>query len=121
MVEINTPDVDPSAGLVELSANYVDESSRIATTCTASTANRFVVTGNSGLPLSPFEPIRGWYNTTPISLPRMVEDSKRGNTHSPQPPLVEVTRWEINQKGEVILVANAANGSNWSKTAGCGG
>ncbi|HLO51126.1 MAG TPA: filamentous hemagglutinin, partial [Kamptonema sp.] len=120
-VEINTPDVDPSSGLVEVSANYVDENSRIATTCTANTGNSFVITGNSGLPLSPYDPLRVWYKTTSILSPSAVEDLRRENTNSPQSPLVEVTRWEVTQKGEVVLVANAANGSDWSKVAGCGG
>ncbi|MFB2923876.1 filamentous hemagglutinin N-terminal domain-containing protein [Aerosakkonema funiforme] len=122
-VEINTPDVDPSAGLVELPGDYVDASSSIATACTAKTGNRFTITGSSGLPLSPFDPLRGWYITTQVSSGKPVQGHRSGNSYSPQSPIVEATRWEINQKGELQLVANGSDlsaGTAWRRVAECG-
>jgi filamentous hemagglutinin family protein len=59
-ININTLDVDPSKGLVELPVNLVDASSQIATDCGVQTGQRssFVATGRGGLPLNPSEPLR---------------------------------------------------------------
>lgn len=59
-IELNTPDVDPSRGLVELPVNLVDASQQIAQGCTPrrGQSNSFVVTGRGGMPLSPSEPLR---------------------------------------------------------------
>ncbi len=62
-VELNTPDVDPSQGLVALPEEVVDISGLIAQGCSASggTAgkgeSKFVVTGRGGLPPSPRETV----------------------------------------------------------------
>ncbi len=110
-VEINTPDVDPSSGLVELSTNYMDENSRIVTACNSNTGNRFAIVGSGGLPSTPDDFFTGWYRTKPMSLPRPVENQNRENSLSLPSPILEATRWEINRKGEVELVASIANGS----------
>ncbi|HLO47449.1 MAG TPA: S-layer family protein, partial [Kamptonema sp.] len=127
VVEINTPDVDPSAGLVELSTNFAEVSDRIATGCQASRTDRFAVVGRSGLPVTPYDSLNGWYDTTGVSSVRTQQQQNRRNLRSQssnsQSSIVEVTRWEINQKGEVELVANASNssaGSAWSRLTGCG-
>ncbi len=60
-VEISTPDVDPTNGLVELPVNLVDASRQISNACTPGTRqfeNTFVATGRSGLPASPTEPLQ---------------------------------------------------------------
>ncbi len=60
-VQINTPDVDPTSGLVELPINLVDASSQIDNACTPGTRqfqNTFVATGRGGLPISPTEPLQ---------------------------------------------------------------
>lgn len=56
VVNINTPDVDPSRGTVELPAGLVDANALIANSCIArrgSRQGRFVVTGHGGLPVRP--------------------------------------------------------------------
>ena len=55
-VEINTPDVDPSQGLVALPAELVDASGLIASGCGAGGRqgeSKFIVTGRGGLPYRP--------------------------------------------------------------------
>jgi filamentous hemagglutinin family protein len=57
IVELNTPDVDPSRGLIELPLSVIDASRQIASGCTPRTwrTGRFVVTGRGGLPSNPRE------------------------------------------------------------------
>lgn len=60
-VQITTPDIDPTRGLVELPTNLVDASNQISTACTPGTRqfqNTFVATGRGGLPMSPTEPLQ---------------------------------------------------------------
>ncbi|MBD2179786.1 filamentous hemagglutinin N-terminal domain-containing protein [Planktothrix sp. FACHB-1355] len=52
-VTINTPDVDPSQGLVELSSDVVDTENQVAQSCPRTQGNQFVVTGRGGLPPNP--------------------------------------------------------------------
>ena len=57
-VQLNTPDVDPSSGLIELPVNLVDSTRLIAQGCPANRGNSFTVTGRGGLPPSPNELLR---------------------------------------------------------------
>jgi filamentous hemagglutinin family protein len=59
-VVINTPDVDPSQGLMQLPADVVDASQQIAQDCSAETVaagnfGSFTMTGRGGLPANPSE------------------------------------------------------------------
>jgi filamentous hemagglutinin family protein len=58
VVEVNSPDIDPSSGLVELETSVVDFSSLIAVGCDADRGNTFVATGRSGIAASPREIVR---------------------------------------------------------------
>ncbi len=59
VVQINTPDVDPSSGLVELPTTVVDVEGLVARNfCAAKQAgSSFRVTGRGGLPASPNDPL----------------------------------------------------------------
>jgi filamentous hemagglutinin family protein len=59
VVQINTPDVDPSSGLVELPATVVDVEGLVARNfCAAKQAgSSFRITGRGGLPASPNDPL----------------------------------------------------------------
>jgi large exoprotein involved in heme utilization and adhesion len=60
-VVLNTLNVDPSRGLVELPINLVDPSTQIAQSCSPQgkqAGSSFVAIGRGGLPLSPYEPLR---------------------------------------------------------------
>ena len=55
VVTLNTPDLDPSQGLVELPTTLIDRSDQIAAGCdigNSSDQSEFVVTGRGGLPPS---------------------------------------------------------------------
>ncbi|WP_138499716.1 filamentous hemagglutinin N-terminal domain-containing protein [Nostoc sp. PA-18-2419] len=130
-VQINTPDVNPSSGLVELPANFVDRSGLIAQGCPASKGNTFTITGRGGLPPLPTQALRtnqtatvNWVTLNPqeqktttvgenlhLSLGR-----KNRKLEVPQisPTIVEATGWIINKSGKVQLTVSTpvANHTN---------
>ncbi|MDF5722112.1 MAG: S-layer family protein [Rhizonema sp. PD37] len=121
-VQINTPDVNPSKGLVELPINLVDASSQIYNSCTPETRqfqNTFVATGRGGLPISPTEPLQDSGTLSAwVRLKTQPEDSAYTNTQPQQPavsnttkvaaattPIVAATGWVMDRNGNVQLVA----------------
>jgi large exoprotein involved in heme utilization and adhesion len=117
-VTINTPDVDPSRGLIELPANLVDASQQIASGCTPGkrqTNSSFVTTGRGGIPSNPIEPLIGddaianWVELNPEMENRTSSSNlsnaalKNPNSHK----IVEAQGWIFDANGDVILVAQA--------------
>ncbi len=149
VVEINTPDVDPSRGLVNLPEEVVDVSGLVAQGCSAGGgkadrgSSEFIVTGRGGLPPTPRETfssnnvLEDWGTLTLTSAQplRLSQHDARENrsgspavsTHPTRPtpaPLVEATGWVIGAKGEVILTATAPTTpphSPWLPPATCHG
>ncbi|MHC5933239.1 two-partner secretion domain-containing protein [Nostoc sp.] len=137
-VQINTPDVDPTRGLVELPTNLVDASRQISTACTPGTRqfqNTFVATGRGGLPISPTEPLQdsstvsAWVrlrakpenlaNTTPVPQPTAVSTTPKIAATT---PIVEASGWVINRNGNIELVAQVPQvnpHSPWQTPASC--
>ncbi|MBP5977474.1 S-layer family protein, partial [Brasilonema sp. CT11] len=136
-VQITTPDIDPTNGLVELPTNLVDVSGQISTACTPGSRqsqSSFVSTGRGGLPMSPTEPLQ---DTSTLSAwvrlrPKAANSAK--TTISPQPtavsnstkvaatPIVEATGWIVDRNGNVELVAQApgvTTHSSWQTPASC--
>ncbi|MDZ8263325.1 filamentous hemagglutinin N-terminal domain-containing protein [Nostoc sp. ChiQUE01b] len=136
-VQINTPDVNPSNGLVELPINLVDASRQISTACTPGTRqfqNTFVATGRGGLPMSPTEPLQdsstvsAWVklrpksknlaNTTTQAQPTAVSTTSIAATI----PIVEASGWVIDRNGNIELVAQVPQlnpHSPWQTPASC--
>ncbi|HEY9611394.1 S-layer family protein [Allocoleopsis sp.] len=117
VVEINTPDVDPSRGVAELPTNVVDPSTQLAQSCpgsggaTTGKLSKFIVTGSGGLPSSPSEPFNGsavWHDLRP-----MKQEATNRSVQRVQPEesgtkkLVETQGWVLGANGEVILTASA--------------
>lgn len=113
-VEINTPDVDPSLGIVALPAELVDASRLIASGCGASGRlgkSEFIVTGRGGLPPNPSDTLSSdtvWsdlrtFAKLPETRPRAEEATQPNNSTSRQ--LVEAQGWVTNDQGEVVLTA----------------
>ncbi|MEH1940459.1 MAG: filamentous hemagglutinin N-terminal domain-containing protein [Nostoc sp.] len=126
-VTINTPDTDPSRGLIQLPSNLVDASQQIAQGCNPrgrQTASSFIATGRGGLPQSPNEPLRGqaaiagWVDLPPqataiadkLSTATMTKSSDR---------IVEAQGWIVDAKGDVILVAQHAQSSSIPSAMSC--
>jgi filamentous hemagglutinin family protein len=116
VVEINTPDVDPSRGLAELPTTLIDPSTQIAQSCpgsggaTAANLGRFVVIGTGGLPPSPSEPFKGdavWHDLRPLRQQTANHSAEVEPEESGTKKLVEAQGWVIGPNGEVILTASA--------------
>jgi filamentous hemagglutinin family protein len=118
-VTLNTPDTDPSRGLIELPSNLVDASQQIVQGCTprrGQTASRFISTGRGGIPENPYEPLRKralitkWV-TLPDDVNQQTREIKEEATTKPiLKSIVEAQGWVLNPRGEVELVARAPGG-----------
>ena len=136
-VNIETPDVDPNSGLVELPTGFVDASRLVAQGCGSSSAGgigEFTVTGRGGLPPSPEQPgvqsdLAAWetldadadISHTPEHTGSADEIFKEAAI-APVERLVEFQGWTVGREGEVILTATpaaAAPHSAWQSTATC--
>lgn len=111
-VELNTPDVDPSKGLVELPINIVDASQQIAQGCTpkGEQISSFVVTGRGGLSDSPNEMLSD--DAIEVNLvtldPKVNRSSPTVSAIAPAPiPIVEAQGLVRSKNGEVLLTASA--------------
>ncbi|MDZ8134799.1 MAG: S-layer family protein, partial [Nostoc sp. DedQUE04] len=128
-VELNTPDIDPNSGLVNLSSVPVD--TQVAQTCQAGgnlAKSSFTITGRGGLPPNPGEAL----NTDAVQVDLVSVNPKgdRGDrsfvpskiaTPAPE-PIIEATSLVLNEKGEVVLTANLPSTtphSPWLKPASC--
>jgi large exoprotein involved in heme utilization and adhesion len=119
VVELNTPDVDPSRGLVNLPAELVDVTGLIAQGClggggaVGQSVSEFMITGRGGLPPKPTEPLRSDAVRVDLDRPTQSQDNRSSaavtvNPTSSEPkPLVEAQGWVMNDKREVVLVAQA--------------
>ena len=124
IVQINTPDIDPSRGLANLPTEVVDASNQIDQTCSARGAeagkNTFIITGRGGLPTSPYEPLSSDEALEDIQPPSGFSSRRNSKpaaartvtsqsaTSNPKPPIVEAQGWVINDKGQVVLTATAS-------------
>jgi filamentous hemagglutinin family protein len=118
-VEINTPEVDPSNGLVELPLNLVDASQQVASGCYARGGQRssFVVTGRGGIASSPTETLMSdtvladWISLETGSENRasgmQTPMHTEGTSVKPTTRIVEAQGWVKDTNGDVILVAQA--------------
>ncbi|MEH2046024.1 S-layer family protein [Nostoc sp.] len=127
-VTINTPDTDPSRGLIQLPSNLVDASQQIAQGCTPrgrQNASRFIATGRGGLPQSPNEPLRGravitgWVDLPAQATARVTDKSSTASMTKSTDPIVEAQGWIVDANGDVILVAQYAQSSSIPSAMSC--
>ncbi len=116
-VVLNRLNTDPSRGLAELPGEVVDAADQIAQTCltggnVAATQGEFIVTGRGGLPPSPDEIHSGDESYVDLVVTSFDDDddSLLGSASSyvpdvSPPQIVEAQGWDIDDDGEVILVA----------------
>jgi filamentous hemagglutinin family protein len=128
-VELNTPDIDPSSGLVNLPAVPVD--TQVAQGCTAGSTlarSSFTITGRGGLPPNPGEALNAdAVQVDLVSLnPEVAKPSTPTVSTNPINPtparIVEATGWVIAANGDVILTNSAPTltpHSSWQRTADC--
>jgi filamentous hemagglutinin family protein len=135
-VVINTPDVDPSRGLIELPVNLVDASQQITQACpgggaiAAEELGSFVVTGRGGLSPNPMDLVTDGTARVPlVTLEEGREMGSGGNgemgsggnggigeqeipptsppPHLPISPPIEAQTWVQGADGKVMLVSHA--------------
>lgn len=111
VVEINTPDVDPNSGLVELPNQPVNL--EVAQDCQPrgnESSVGFFNTGRGGLAPNPYEPLSSnqIWEDVPSSKDRIENSAAINSTSQTTIPekILEAQGWIVNQKGEVILVAS---------------
>ncbi|HLP87844.1 MAG TPA: filamentous hemagglutinin N-terminal domain-containing protein [Nostocaceae cyanobacterium] len=123
IVQINTPDVDPSKGLTELDEETVDTSQQIDRGCGVSgrsARGSFSVVGKGGFAANPNEVLSNDGTLTNwISLEENNQNSAssvqpqtkdlQSNSVDHVPSIVEAQGWVIDANGKVSLVANTSN------------
>jgi large exoprotein involved in heme utilization and adhesion len=112
VVTINTPDVDPNRGLVSLPVEPVNV--EVAQGCQVSgkqSSVAFFNMGRGGLAPNPYEPISSsdiWENVPPPThRSENPAGAERASASPATPPhkIVEAQGWLVNEKGQVVLVA----------------
>lgn len=132
-VEINTPDINPAASLVQLPENFADLSKRIVVGCAANKGNRFVISGRGGLPENPSQTLLGsavWQDLRPLEASANILSEENLLFSSPQnaisdspTPLIEAQGWRVNAQNQIELVANAPTATpqpSWQQLVDCG-
>lgn len=129
-IQINSPDVDPSKGLVELPTNLVDASQQIVAACDSGgkiARSSFITTGRGGLVADPTQPLiaddavlADWITLSPEIknragvIQKKVAVQAQQNTEGKSPKvnsvneptqIVEAQGWVIDANGNVVLVA----------------
>jgi large exoprotein involved in heme utilization and adhesion len=123
--------VDPSRGLVQLPTNVVDASEQIDRRCTPSgtvgEGSSFSVTGRGGLPASPNETLQG--ESTVVNWVSLESEAEHNTSsgitklsNAAQGQHVEAQGWMRDEKGQVVLTAQASEitpHSGWLDKAKC--
>ncbi|MBW4427200.1 MAG: filamentous hemagglutinin N-terminal domain-containing protein [Nostoc desertorum CM1-VF14] len=135
-VQINSPDADPSKGLVELPVNLVDASQQIAAGCDSGgkiARSSFIATGRGGIVADPTQPLisddavlADWIALSPESqnlaggIQKRVavkaqrdteEKSQKVNSVNEPNEIVEAQGWVMDANGNVVLVAQVPTAS----------
>jgi len=117
-VTLNTPDVDPSRGLAQLTGALIDPTQQIDQRSSpkgSQRSNSFVSTGRGGLLSTPFESLQN--EDTPVAWVVVEPKGKRlsenrGQSPSPRSavspaPIIEAQGWVQQPDGSIYLVAQA--------------
>ncbi|WP_254568059.1 S-layer family protein [Oscillatoria sp. HE19RPO] len=118
-VTINTPDVNPSTGLVQLPEMLVQARDNYFVGCALSDENSFTISGRGGLPTDPTQPLQTqpiWHDLRnffqeleeePVTLAPPGTPSSENSS----PRLKEATGWRQNSQGTIELITAIPEGS----------
>jgi filamentous hemagglutinin family protein len=109
-ISINTPDIDPTTGLINLPASVGDASDQISQNpCEQGVGSEFIITGKGGLPPNVNESLNS--ESAQVGLIEAVPSQAQtvgANAIPPEKPTPEAVPaqgWIFNDKGEVTLTA----------------
>ena len=113
-VSINTPEVDPASGLIELPQAVGDPSDQISQNpCQQGVGSEFIITGKGGLPPNPNENLNS--DAVRVDLVEPLLNGRRGEENrlsasdtTPEKSASEAVPamgWVFNDRGEVTLTA----------------
>ncbi|WGV26504.1 filamentous hemagglutinin N-terminal domain-containing protein [Halotia branconii] len=129
-VALNTPEIDPDSGLVELPTIPVD--TQVAQGCYSPgyAQSRFVINGRGGLPANPKDILTpdatqmNWVSFKPSNNNRSLPPVSIKPTFSTPKRIVEATGATLNAKGQIVLSANSSTvtlSSSRQNPIGCHG
>ena len=106
IVQLDTPELDPNQGLVELPIELVDPSEQITTGCLVAADNSLTLSGRSGLPDSPDAPNSSavWEDWRPLETKDRLATT---STSVESTPLVEATEVMVAANGHVEFIAQS--------------
>lgn len=127
-VTLNTPDIDPNGGLVNLPS--VPVHSEVVQVCDSPgyAQSSFIISGRGGLPPNPTTDILtpdtvnvGWVSLKPSTREGKSSPVTIKPTTATPKPIVEATGWVMNAKGELELTANAPSTphGSWQNPVSC--
>ncbi|BAZ50057.1 hypothetical protein NIES4103_26710 [Nostoc sp. NIES-4103] len=113
-VELNTPEIDPNSGLVELPTIPVD--TELAQGCYSPgyAQSKFVIAGRGGLPSNPKDILTpdatqiDWVSVKPSNNNRSLPPVTVKPITSTPKPIVEATGATLNSFGQIVLSANSS-------------
>jgi filamentous hemagglutinin family protein len=115
VVQLNTPEINPTSGLDRLPTKVIDTTSVVTAQCPASQlGNTFVIIGQGGLPDNPGSSLRAttvWHDLRLIATGEFKEETESRVNSLIQPnnkrnsPVIEAQSWQIGKNGRVILTA----------------
>ena len=126
VIEIRTPDSNPSLVLIELPQNFADVSGLISSSCDKIQGNEFIITGRGGFPQNPSQTLPGntiWNDMRSLAINANTSLKKIENTKTSNLPITEANQWKTNDKGSIELIAkspDANSQSSWYQSAQCG-
>ncbi|NES82370.1 MAG: S-layer family protein [Moorea sp. SIO2B7] len=118
VVDINTPNVDPSQGLVELSENPVDVAKLIEQNfCRLGSGSEFIITGRGGLPASPNETLRADAPWVDLRLeenqqPSEVNINRQTTMSKTQRRIIQAQGWITTANGTVLLTSQGVTATS---------
>ena len=130
-VALNTPEIDPTSGLIDLSAQPIDASDSLGNDPCSRRDSQFAATGRGGLPPNPAESQTGQISKLewePFSTGASEAFSPRSRASlSPferpadrQEEIAEATSWQIDSSGTVELLASqASDRQQWHRESSC--
>ncbi|MFB2835047.1 filamentous hemagglutinin N-terminal domain-containing protein [Floridanema evergladense] len=131
-IAINTPDIDPNSGLIELPETFIDPSSLIDQRCSPQLEqSTFIIIGRGGLPTPPNEAINAdsiwedWRITSNSQTTTKLNSSNKitpENINQKLETIVEAQAWYKDVKGNIVLTAQTTSvtpQSSWLNSPNC--